>query len=58
MWTEIFVTQNFETVQLLCAELKKIKVITRISGNNGSFRVLVPFAEVNEALNLIIDLGI
>ncbi len=58
MWTEIFVTQDVTAAQKLNDELKKKRIMARLKNGFESYRILVPYAEVNEALNLIIDLDL
>ena len=58
MWTEIFVTQEIDTAKKLYDELKKIGIMARIKSGKESYKILVPYAEVNESLNLIIDLNL
>lgn len=62
MWTNILMSDKKEDVTLLKDSLKNLKILVRVRkflGENGVFyKVLVPRAELNEALNLIIDLNL
>lgn len=62
MWTNVLVSKEEEIINLLVNNLKKLKILVRIRkivGENGTvYEVLVPRAELNDALNLIIDLNL
>ena len=62
MWTGILMSDNLENIILLKDNLKILNILTRVRkflGEKGVFyKVLVPRAELNEALNLIIDLNL
>ena len=62
MWTNVLVSKEEENINLLKNNLKKSKILVRVRkiiGENGTvYEVLVPRAELDDALNLIIDLNL
>ena len=61
MWTSVYMTQNIETAKevRLKIEAHSISVMLhKIAGTDGNadcYELLVPFAELSEALDIIID---
>ncbi|MDD4689537.1 MAG: SPOR domain-containing protein [Eubacteriales bacterium] len=60
MWTVIHIVQNKEDAKDLAQRLEQVGIISRIKHVNksvggGAYEVLVPAAEVQKALGLIID---
>lgn len=64
MWTTVFIAQDENTSSKICkifdeAEiLVKIKPFINEQTNKKCFEIFVPFSELNEALDLIIDVQI
>ena len=62
MWTEVFVTNSFEDMLLLKENLIRQDMLVRIKKSSEAdsefYTVLVPYSEVNTALNTIIDLNL
>ena len=65
MWTVVFVTNNHELADMLKLNLLKKDILSRIKISENSdesnaecIQVLVPYGDVDEALNFIIDLDI
>lgn len=64
MWTIVFVTQNHDAALKVKDALEKIGILTKIKPTDRNcehkdcFEVLVPYAEVNEALDVIIDMEV
>lgn len=62
MWTVVFVTQDRQMAEKAASILNELKIITRIrtaeqgTSQSGCFEVLVPYAELNEALEAIIEI--
>lgn len=62
MWTVVYVTQNKKAALAIKAALEKLGMLVKIkptdrsSADQNCFEVLVPYAEVSEALNVIIDM--
>jgi len=64
MWTVVYMAQSKEMAFKLQQELEKQGILVKIkpigkdaNGEDNCFEILVPAAEVEEAHNVIIDIG-
>jgi len=59
MWTVVYMAQNKEMADKLHAALSENGVLVKIKaiGDDNCYEILVPAAEVEEAHNIIIDIG-
>lgn len=61
MWTEVYVSRNYEKVGRLLAMLENSRIISKVRRiNNGEesdkcFEVLVPKTELQETQNIIVN---
>lgn len=62
MWTSVYMTRESEKARSICSELERNGIITmrkRICGSENPadkcYEILVPFAELEQALSIIID---